>query len=161
MDPVSALSIAASVVQFVDFGKHLLSASYEIYRSPSGESAKEVELSTIAKDLAHFVAGIKDNLKTSASHNRHKSAAQNHLEIVSEQCEKILADFKKAFDGVERLNKQRESRGMPQMSRLKMARGAILKALLSYWDASKVQRMIGWLEQTKGRLITATLVCLW
>ena len=144
----------------MDFGKHLLSTSYEIYRSPSGELVKEVELSTISKDLAYFVARVKDELASQGSRGRHKSEVEDQLERVSQECEKILAGFKLAFDGLERQNKQSGSRG-PQISRIKMARGAIHKALLNYWDASKIQQMIGRLEQTKGRLITATLLCLW
>lgn len=161
MDPLSALSIAASVVPFVDFGKHLLSASYELYRSPSGETAKELELSTISKDLAQLVAGIKDNVKASASGNCNKVVAENQLVDISEECENILAEFKSALDALERQRQQRAGRGMAQKPRLKMAQGVIRKALVSYWDASKVDRMIGRLEKTKGRLITATLFCLW
>jgi hypothetical protein len=63
MDPLSALSIAASVVQFVDFGRHILSDSYEIYRSQSGELAKEVDLKIISKDLTDLVTQIKGRLR--------------------------------------------------------------------------------------------------
>jgi hypothetical protein len=76
IDPMSALSIAAGVVQFVDFGKNLLSASYEIYRSPSGETSEEVELSTIAKDLTALITQIKDRagkLPRGEGHNTARS----------------------------------------------------------------------------------------
>src|SRR5579862_4718978 len=112
MDPLSILSIATSVVQFVDFGKHLLSASYELYRSPSGETAKEVELSTISKDLANFVTQIKDNVKTSASGDRCHTATGHQLVEISKECEQILAEFKRALNSLERQRQQRDGRGV-------------------------------------------------
>jgi hypothetical protein len=46
-------------------------------------------------------------------------------------------------------------------SRLKMARGSIRRALGSVWNAPKTDSMIKKLEKTKGRMMTATLFCLW
>ncbi|KAN0110089.1 hypothetical protein V8E51_006476 [Hyaloscypha variabilis] len=161
MDPLSALSIAASVVQFVDFGKHLLSASYELYRSPDGVTAKEVELSTISKDMAHLVARIKDNVETTASGDGHNTAADHQLLEISKECELILAEFKGALDALERPKLQIVGRGTTQKPKLKMAQGAILKALTSVWNGSEIDRKIGRLGRLKSRLITATLFCLW
>ncbi|OCL03825.1 hypothetical protein AOQ84DRAFT_325285 [Glonium stellatum] len=38
LDPLSALSLAGTVVQFIDFGSKLLSESCDIYRSATGTS---------------------------------------------------------------------------------------------------------------------------
>jgi len=36
MDPISALSIAAAVVQFIQFASSVASQAYAIYKSPEG-----------------------------------------------------------------------------------------------------------------------------
>jgi hypothetical protein len=164
IDPMSALSIAAGVVQFVDFGKHLLSASYEIYRSPSGETSKEVEFSTIAKDLTALITQIKDRVGKLPRGEGHNTAAQYQLVKISEECEEIFTQFQEALHQLEkrdllsgREGKQKEH----PKSRLKVARGTIRRALGSVWNAPKTDSMIKKLEKTKGRMMTVTLFCLW
>lgn len=49
MDPVSALSIAAVVVQFVDFGAKTLSKSHELYRSSRGALNENIETEAATK----------------------------------------------------------------------------------------------------------------
>jgi hypothetical protein len=154
MDPLNALSVASSVVQFVDFGRHLLSASYEIYRSPSGESAKNLDLRTISKDLTDLVAQIKDKVGPSASIQLDTSTADFKLAEISKECEMILTEFK---DALEKLGRQRRSK----KTAFEMARGAILTALMDVWNASTVERMRVRLENQKQRLVRATLFCLW
>lgn len=48
MDPLTALSVAGTIIQFVDFGSKLLSGSIELYRSSHGclETHQELELVT-------------------------------------------------------------------------------------------------------------------
>ena len=60
MDPLTALSVAGTVVQFVDFGMKLISTTAELYRSAEGALAvnKELEmaitdLSSVGKKLSH------------------------------------------------------------------------------------------------------------
>jgi hypothetical protein len=154
MDPLSALSIAASVVQFVDFGRHLLSDSYEIYKSPSGESAKEVDLKTISKDLTDLVTQIKDKAGTSSGVKRDQSTAEYQLAEISKDCEKILKEFKGAL---EKLGRQTPSKG----TRFRLAGGAFLRALEKTWSSSSLNQMRERLEKMKARLVTATLFCLW
>lgn len=120
MDPLSALSVASSVVQFVDFGRQLLSASYEIYRSSSGISSKNVDLRTISKDLTDLVAQIKDKVGPWASIQPDKSTAEYQLAEISKECEMILKEFKGAL---EKLGRQQRSK----KTAIEMARGAILR----------------------------------
>jgi hypothetical protein len=164
MDPISALSVAAAVIQFVDFGKHLLSASYEIYRSPSGETANEVELSTIAKDLTTLVVQIKGKIGSTAGDDPPGAAAEYHLAKICEECEEIVTQFHVALN---ELGKQEsiKSRGVGSKespkTRLKMAQGAIRKALASVWNSSKIYDTTEQLKKLKGRLMTATLFSIW
>jgi hypothetical protein len=166
MDPISALSVAAAVIQFVDFGKHLLSASYEIYRSPSGETANEVDLSTIAKDLTTFVVQIKDKIGTTESCKRPRArpVAEYHLAKICAECEEIVTQFHGALNERDK-QESTKSKGVGlrenPKTRLKMAQGAIRKALTSVWNSSKIYDTTKQLRELKDRLMTATLFCLW
>jgi len=69
MDPLSALSVAASLVQFVDFGSRMLSDAKEMYTSTPGRTLRNLELSTMAADLSKLSKDVQANtrlLETSA-----------------------------------------------------------------------------------------------
>jgi hypothetical protein len=51
MEPLSALSVAASVAQFLEFGYSLVSKSREIYGSAQGTSIQNAELETATNHL--------------------------------------------------------------------------------------------------------------
>jgi hypothetical protein len=51
MDPLSALSIAATVVQFVDFGMRVVSKGNQIYRSGDGSLDENRDLEIVTNDL--------------------------------------------------------------------------------------------------------------
>jgi len=51
MDPVSTLSLAAAIVQFVDFGCRVLDKSQEIYKSASGNLAENIETQSVTEQL--------------------------------------------------------------------------------------------------------------
>lgn len=50
MEPCSAISLAAAIVQFIQFGCSIMSKACEIYKSPSGSSSDHVELEIVAND---------------------------------------------------------------------------------------------------------------
>ena len=51
MDPVSALGVASSIVQLVDFGFRLVSNSVELYKSNDGATVTNRDLAITAQDL--------------------------------------------------------------------------------------------------------------
>jgi hypothetical protein len=61
LDPLSALSVAASVVQFVDFAGKIVSKGKELYTSPSGALSENEWTETVTKRLQAL------------THNLHKS----------------------------------------------------------------------------------------
>jgi hypothetical protein len=56
MDPLAALSVAAAVIQFVDFGLTLMSEGVELYES--GSLAENDELELITRDLTRLTEDI-------------------------------------------------------------------------------------------------------
>lgn len=60
LDPLTALSLAAAVIQFVDWGSRLLSQSQEIYHSASGATEENVTTKQITSDIAALSKQLKD-----------------------------------------------------------------------------------------------------
>lgn len=59
MDPLTALSIASNVVQFIDFGTRLLKHSGEIYTSAIGAHKPLDELAWAVRDLQSLTKALK------------------------------------------------------------------------------------------------------
>ena len=62
MDPLSALSIAASTVQFVDFGCRLFSNTKELYDSSDGALIGHKQAEEAAVRLGELTEGLKASL---------------------------------------------------------------------------------------------------
>lgn len=95
MDPLSALGVAAGVVQFIDFGTRLTSVAGQLYLSPSGRTADEVELSTIASDLSQVSANIKSETNRLAQGAPTVGTSEAALFTI---CEESVAAAKKLED---------------------------------------------------------------
>jgi hypothetical protein len=61
MDPMTALSLAGNVVQFIEFGTRLLSTTKELYRSSTGSLTVHDEIELVTTDLSILVAKLKQN----------------------------------------------------------------------------------------------------
>jgi len=59
MDPLTALGLAANIIQFVDFASKLLSTGQELYQS--GASAPNLELSLVADDVLLLCTKLKNS----------------------------------------------------------------------------------------------------
>ncbi|KAK3299633.1 uncharacterized protein B0H64DRAFT_102915 [Chaetomium fimeti] len=62
MDPLTALSTAAAVVQFADFGYRLVKNAHELYTSPQGQKSKHIELSIVSHDLSRLADAVEAKL---------------------------------------------------------------------------------------------------
>jgi len=65
MEPLSALSVAAAAVQFLDFGAQLIGDARKIYSSSRGLTPEFIELSQVAKDLSTLSAAIDAKMQAS------------------------------------------------------------------------------------------------
>ncbi|KAE8450753.1 hypothetical protein EG329_005666 [Mollisiaceae sp. DMI_Dod_QoI] len=63
MDPLTALSLAGTIIQFVDFGSKLLSEAYKLYKSPKGILTANEEFELVTIDLKAFVDKLKPDLQ--------------------------------------------------------------------------------------------------
>jgi hypothetical protein len=59
MDPLSALSVAGTIIQFVDFGMKMLSSSVELYTSTQGSLKVSEELKLATGDLQAVLVKLR------------------------------------------------------------------------------------------------------
>jgi hypothetical protein len=59
LDALTALSVASSIVQFVDFGAKLLSDTRELYKSSDGCLIEHGEVAKVTTDLKELSLGLK------------------------------------------------------------------------------------------------------
>jgi hypothetical protein len=61
MDPLSALSLAGSIIQFVDFGTKLLSGAGELYKSPTGTLKINHQIELTTNDLKALITKLRSS----------------------------------------------------------------------------------------------------
>ena len=59
LEAFAALSLASSIVQFVDFGSKLVVQSTKIYKSNSGTSEEILDLKSLSRDLQDLTVGLQ------------------------------------------------------------------------------------------------------
>ena len=84
-DPLSALSVVAAIVQFVEFSSKLISKSHELHKSIDGASLGHVELDTIAKDLQELNGRLSSTAKS--------RGGEDTLARLSEQCSGVAGEL--------------------------------------------------------------------
>lgn len=65
MDPLTAFSLAANVLQFVEFASNLLSAAYDVHHA--GASAPNLDLDLVVNDLCQLNVKLKSSLRVTLS----------------------------------------------------------------------------------------------
>jgi hypothetical protein len=63
MDPLTALSVAACVVQFVDYGTKLLSKGRELYKSVDGALSENIDLEEASSRLKVLSSDLQKSLR--------------------------------------------------------------------------------------------------
>lgn len=54
LDPLSAVSLAAAILQFVDFGSKIIVSGYEIYRSADGTTEENTDIEYLTQRIYAF-----------------------------------------------------------------------------------------------------------
>lgn len=86
LDPLSALSLAAAILQFVDFSSKILVTGYETYCSAAGATQEQVDL----QELTHNLYRLQDQLATPV---KQQTPDQEFLENVAKRSSYLAGDF--------------------------------------------------------------------
>ena len=106
MDPLSALGVAASVVQFVQFGGSLVSKSRQIYKR--GTLLDHVECAAATRRLTELANDVKSSLKDLEKLGNLSSDAEA-LKFICSRCVKLSEELLSRLERV-RVDKKSKSR---------------------------------------------------
>ncbi|OCK90763.1 uncharacterized protein K441DRAFT_698929 [Cenococcum geophilum 1.58] len=98
LDPITAVGIASNVAQFVDFGFKIFSKSGELYKSASGLTVDDEELSSIAtnfENLAMFAKGLP-----SLHNSKGCSDSEQALFSIANSCTALAGELKGVLDKI-------------------------------------------------------------
>jgi RecA-family ATPase len=148
MDPLSALSLAGNVLQFIDFGTKLFSKAGELYKSTVGSLAANDQLELVTADLRALVSKLRQSL----------SSEETQGEIVREDKE-TWSSFKRVCDEaadvadeiILRLGKLRLQDG--KFRRLR----SILQAVETLWSEREITSLLKRLSSLRIALETRVL----
>lgn len=97
LDPLTAISLASSVVQFTDFCIRLVAGSIEVYQSTTGVNS---ERSNLELKITH-VRNLADKVISHLEHNKDDGLASrdgNELRELAEACHRIANDLLSILD---------------------------------------------------------------
>src|ERR1700683_780713 len=88
MDPLSALSVAAAVIQFVDYGAGIVSKGTQLYKSVDGALGENIELETASIRLQRLSSGVQGSLSQARQDSTQGSPTQvdQDLETICKEC---------------------------------------------------------------------------
>lgn len=89
MDPFSALTIATSTAQFLEFGFNIVSGTFERYKSATGATASHSELEIVIGRLQDLQVTLQDSINTTYLHSSPEQLSYVHS--LGEVVEKSLA----------------------------------------------------------------------
>ncbi|KAL2784074.1 hypothetical protein BJX66DRAFT_97216 [Aspergillus keveii] len=96
MDPVSALSVAAAVVQFIEVGGKLVNTYFEVRSRGKGQPAEAVSLAASAKDVSSVSSTAKERVETlGSSYPRHAESLLRFTAEIASAESKIKAGMEK------------------------------------------------------------------
>jgi hypothetical protein len=149
MDPLTALSVAGTIVQFADFGCKVLSEGRELYASTQGTLVANDELELATADLRALVVKIE-----LSSHSELTiSSLEKDEEQTHQQFQKICNEaIKLADEIIKRLDKLKvKGSGARVWKRVR-------KAIESAWSKNEITSMTQRLKSFKEAM--ETLFCI-
>ena len=141
MDPLSALSVAASAVQFVDFSSRLVAGSLELHNSATGQLEEHIDLEHVTKNLDKLTTDLYCSLSLDTL-----TENEQRLHELCRNCHGTAIELSKALD---KLKAQRGSKWE-----------SVVKALRSIWSREKIETLRERLDKHRQELILLILVML-
>jgi flagellar motility protein MotE (MotC chaperone) len=145
LDPMSALSLAGNIVQFVDFSSKIVSKGRRIYLSAEGALPKNLELEVVANDLSQLAA----RLRTDGLNKATPSEEETSLKIISDECSKIAKELLKRLDKL-KVKSDAKHRGWKSLR----------QALKSVWNKEELDDLAERLSLFRNQLQTDILFSL-
>ncbi|KAK4184988.1 hypothetical protein QBC35DRAFT_32649 [Podospora australis] len=113
MDPISATSIAAAAIQFVDFSAKVIFKTVQIHKSSSGSSADHDELEEVTRDLTLVCQNLDKSIASEASQHLglQKPSPFKGLGV---ECQNVAAELLGALNKLKATGKHSKCRSFRQ-----------------------------------------------
>jgi hypothetical protein len=144
LDPLSALSVASSLVQFVDFSAKIVSKGHRIFQSKGGSLSENDETETVAKRLRVMVQNLHSSLASTET-----SGEEQALGKLCDECIEVA----------EELNLELEKLKIPNDCRHRKWK-SLRQALKSLWSKEKLESVEKRLGELDGQLKLHILILL-
>jgi len=159
MDPLSILSVAAAVAQFIDFAAGVLSDTRETYKAMLGGSQSEIKLSKVASDfslLAHNLTyKMSEITREEDPDHPWPEYKRNTIAILHGLCQEAK-DINRELQYTLRNLQEREN-----ITKIRLAAESFAAALRRAWSADRIQQLEHRLDQNRKQTTMAMLVLSW
>lgn len=149
MEPLSAFSAAAGVVQLVDFTSRLISESYQIYKSSDGELSRNGDLDTVTKDLLKLNKLLTLSMKSSRKDNNFEEPSEASLQSLLRDCSSVAEELHVALS---KLKLQPEAK--------RQRWGSVQRGLRSIWSQDDINSLDRRLDNFRQQISMHLLVSL-
>jgi hypothetical protein len=149
MDPITALSVVAAVIQFLDYGTRIVSKGKELYSSADGALSENMELETASVQLQNLSNTLMDSFQAGLKAPPGGKPDQSD-EVMQKICEDCVAVSREL---VEQLEKLKIPEGHPH-KKWKSFR----QALKAVWTKEKINEIAERLKNLRNYLDTVILV---
>jgi hypothetical protein len=95
MDPVTAIGLASSVVQFVQFTSSLTSQANRIFKSAEGQLSEHIECSESSKRLEELSDKVKISMQEALSSDNKPTTNDQALEDICNGCIEVSGELQK------------------------------------------------------------------
>jgi hypothetical protein len=152
MDPLTALSVAASGVQFVDYATRLLSDTVETYKSATGQTERALVLEQITRQLDALTSRVEEKRSQLREGAPGGTPDASFLEACR-QCQEISQELTGILQTL-------VAKQWPK-SKLKSAQASLAAAIRGLVSASKIKDLRAKLQTVQQQMQMAALVSLW
>ncbi|KAK3985883.1 hypothetical protein QBC44DRAFT_403817 [Cladorrhinum sp. PSN332] len=153
MEPLTALGLAAAVVQFADFGVRLLSGTVRVYHSTTGQKSEHVVLATISWDLNELAKSIEIKSKSLIQHTKPLTPTEETLLRISKQCQDTTARLNNLL---QRLQANRKCSG-----RFDLVKESFFVTARTYCSSRHIHGLHASLVDIRQQMMMASLAVLW
>jgi hypothetical protein len=90
MDPITAVGFAAGILQFIEFSWGVITGTYEVYKSTTGTTHKNVHISTVVNDLERASDSLISDVEGKTKNERELCKLADKCHELSQDLSKIL-----------------------------------------------------------------------
>lgn len=98
LDPLSSVSLANAIVQFIDFGYKVVRGSFDIYQSSQGALPENLDLEHAAQDVSRMSYNVTSNMYSANLGTF--SEDERDLQELAIACGKVADDLLSALSEV-------------------------------------------------------------